>query len=53
MEPNDVYLREAPVDTDIMAKTSLYSSELDRMYVSLPHLGDYGSAEIMEFKPAP
>jgi hypothetical protein len=36
----------------VMAKTSLYSSELDRMYVSVPHLGDT-PAQIMIFKPSP
>jgi hypothetical protein len=34
-----------------MAKTSLYSSELDRLYVSVPHLTT--EAQIMVFKPAP
>lgn len=53
IEPGDVYRLEPSVETDILAKTSLYSSELDRMYVSVPHLGDFGSAQIMVFKPVP
>ena len=48
---NDVYHRLATVDTAVMAKTSLYSSELDRLYVSVPHLTT--EAQIMVFKPAP
>ena len=52
IEANDVYRRQAPVDTAVMAKTSLYSSELDRMYVSVPHLGNT-MAQIMIFKPSP
>ena len=52
IEANDVYRRQATVDTAVMAKTSLYSSELDRIYVSVPHLGDT-EAQIMIFKPFP
>jgi len=51
IEAHDVYRRLEPVDTAVMAKTSLYSGELDRMYVSVPHLGDT-PAQIMIFKPA-
>src|ERR1700722_8900528 len=51
IEANDVYRRQATVDTAVMAKTSLYSSELDRLYVSVPHLTT--EAQIMVFKPAP
>jgi hypothetical protein len=51
IEGNDVYHRQATVDTAIMAKASLYSSELDRMYVSVPHLTT--DAQIMVFKPTP
>jgi hypothetical protein len=51
IEANDVYHRQATVDTAVMAKTSLYSSELDRLYVSLPHLTT--EAQIMVFKPTP
>ncbi len=45
----DVYHRQPRVDTAIMAKTSLYSSELDRLFVSLPHLTT--DAQIMIFEP--
>ena len=48
---HDVYRRLPSVDTAVMAKTSLYSSELDRMYVSAPHLGD-DPAQILVFKPS-
>jgi DNA-binding beta-propeller fold protein YncE len=48
---NDHYHREAPVDTAVMAKTSLYSSELDRLFVSVPHVTT--DAQIMVFKPTP
>lgn len=51
IEAGDVYHRQATVDTAVMAKTSLYSSELDRLYVSVPHLTT--EAQIMVFKPAP
>ncbi|MES2294347.1 MAG: YncE family protein [Pseudomonadota bacterium] len=50
---NDTYRRLAPVETEILAKTSLYSRENDRLYVSVPHLGDDGSAQVMVYKPAP
>ena len=52
IEANDAYRRRAPVDTAVMAKTSLYSSELDRVYVSVPHLGST-TAQILIFKPSP
>jgi hypothetical protein len=52
IEATDVYRRQATVDTAVMAKTSLYSSELDRMYVSVPHLGAT-MAQILIFKPSP
>lgn len=52
IEARDVYRREVPVDTAVMAKTSLYSNELDRVYVSVPHLGST-LAQIMVFKPTP
>ena len=45
----DVYRRQPPVDTAVMAKTSLYSRELDRLFVSLPHLTT--DAQIMIFAP--
>jgi hypothetical protein len=52
IEAHDVYRRLEPVDTAVMAKTGLYSSELDRMYVSVPHLGGT-PAQVMIFKPMP
>lgn len=45
----DVYRRRPRVDTAVMAKTSLYSPELDRLFVSLPHLTT--DAQIMVFEP--
>lgn len=45
----DVYRRQPRVDTAVMAKTSLYSSELDRLFVSLPHLTT--DAQVMIFEP--
>lgn len=50
--PHDTYRRLPSVDTAVLAKTSLYSSELDRLYVSEPHLGDT-MARILIFKPSP
>ncbi|MGH8291395.1 MAG: hypothetical protein ACREV7_20770 [Steroidobacteraceae bacterium] len=52
IEAHDVYLRQPTVDTAVMAKTSLYSTELDRLYVSVPHLGET-MARILIFKPSP
>jgi len=39
-----------PVDTAVMAKTALYSPALDRLFVSVPHLGST-TAKILVFKP--
>ena len=50
--PHDIYRRLPSVDTAVLAKTSLYSSELDRLYVSEPHLGDT-MAQVLIFKPSP
>jgi DNA-binding beta-propeller fold protein YncE len=50
--PNDVYHRLASVRSDVLAKTSLYSSELDRLYVSMPYLGETPGG-IRVFKPSP
>lgn len=50
--PHDTYRRQPAVDTAVLAKTSLYSGELDRLYVSQPHLGDT-MARIFIFKPSP
>lgn len=52
IEANDVYHRLAPVETPLIAKTSLYSIELDRFFVSVPHLADT-EAQILVFKPLP
>ncbi|MDB6085343.1 MAG: Pyrrolo-quinoline quinone beta-propeller repeat-containing protein [Gammaproteobacteria bacterium] len=52
IEAHDVYRRLEPVDTAVMAKTGIYTSELDRMYVSVPHLGGT-PAQVMIFKPTP
>jgi hypothetical protein len=52
IEAHDVYHRLEPVDTAVMAKTGIYSSELDRMYVSVPHLGGT-PAQVMIFRPTP
>ena len=49
---HDSYRRLASVDTAVMAKTSSYSVALDRLYVSVPHLGDT-MAHILIFKPSP
>jgi DNA-binding beta-propeller fold protein YncE len=38
-ESNGVYKRLEETDTAVMAKTSLYSPELHRLYVAVPHLG--------------
>lgn len=45
----DVYRREPRVDTAVMAKTSLYSADLDLLFVSLPHLTT--DAQVMVFAP--
>lgn len=49
MDSGDVYHQEPQVDTAVMAKTSLYSGDLDRLFVSLPHLTT--DAQIMIFAP--
>ena len=33
------YREHAPTDTAVMAKTALYSPELDKLFVAVPHLG--------------
>lgn len=50
---NGAYTRLPTVDTAILAKTSLYSDELGLLYVDVPHLGDFGSAQVMVFAPVP
>lgn len=39
-----------PVDTAVMARTSLFSAELDRLFVTVPHLG-WTTAKVLVFKP--
>jgi len=39
-----------PVDTAVMARTSLYSAELDRLFVMVPHLG-WTTAKVLVFEP--
>jgi hypothetical protein len=50
--PDGKYQKLESMDTAVMAKTSIYSPELDRMYVSVPHLGST-LAKILVFKPTP
>jgi DNA-binding beta-propeller fold protein YncE len=50
--PRASYRRLANVKSDVLAKTSLYSSETDRLYVSVPYLGET-PAGILVFKPSP
>jgi DNA-binding beta-propeller fold protein YncE len=52
IEANDVYHRLSGVDTAVLAKTSLYSEQLDRLFVSVPTLGAT-NAQVMVFKPTP
>lgn len=52
IDANDVYHRLPGVDTAVLAKTSLYSKELDRLFVSVPTLGAT-EAQVMVFKPTP
>lgn len=47
---NGTYKALDPVDTAVMAKTALYSPELDRLFVSVPHLGGT-KAKVLVFKP--
>lgn len=49
-QPDGSYKQLEPVDTAVLAKTALYSSELDRLFVAVPHLGGT-TAKILEFKP--
>ena len=39
-----------PVDTAVMARTSLFSPELDRLFVAVPQLG-WTTAKVLVFKP--
>jgi len=38
------------VDTAVLAKTAFYSSELNRLFVAVPHLGGT-TAKVLVFKP--
>lgn len=55
IEPKDVYRRLELVETTILGKTSIYSSELDRLYVDVPHLGggSLDAAKVLVYKPVP
>jgi hypothetical protein len=47
----DERVRPLPgTDTAVMARTSLFSPELDRLFVMVPHLG-WTSAKVLVFKP--
>ena len=50
--PDSKYRKLDSMDTAVMAKTSIYSPDLDRMFVSVPHLGST-PAKILVFKPTP
>jgi DNA-binding beta-propeller fold protein YncE len=39
-----------PVDTAVMARTALFSAELDLLFVTVPHLG-WTTAKVLVFKP--
>jgi len=52
VEPNDVYRRLADVATPLISKHGLYSSELDRLYIDVPHLA-LTPAQALVFKPLP
>jgi hypothetical protein len=49
-QSNGTFKALEPVDTAIMAKTALYSPELDRLFVAVPHLGETRS-KVLVFKP--
>jgi DNA-binding beta-propeller fold protein YncE len=49
-KPDGSYRALEPVDTAVMARTSLFSAELDRLFVSVPHLG-WTNAKVLVFKP--
>ena len=46
------YAALEPVDTAVMARTSLFSAELDLLFVTVPHLG-WTTAKVLVFKPQP
>lgn len=49
--PGGVFRKLESAETAVMAKTSLYSPQLDREFVSVPHLGDT-PAKVLVFAPA-
>jgi DNA-binding beta-propeller fold protein YncE len=49
---NGGFRAEPSVDTALLAKTSLFSPELDRLFVTVPQLGSV-TAQVMVFKPLP
>jgi DNA-binding beta-propeller fold protein YncE len=49
-QANGSYKMLAPSDTAVMAKTALFSAELDRLFVAVPHLGGT-TAKVLVFKP--
>ena len=48
--PDGSYRALAPVDTAVMARTSIYSAELDRLFVMVPHLG-WTLSKVLVFAP--
>lgn len=50
VSPGGVFRQLASAETAVMAKTSLYSPQLDRELVSVPHLGDT-PAKVLVFAP--
>jgi DNA-binding beta-propeller fold protein YncE len=48
--PGPAFRELGPAETAVMAKTSLYSPQFDREFVSVPHLGDT-PAKILVFAP--
>jgi len=49
-QPDGRYKQLEPVDTAVLAKTAFYSTELNRLFVAVPHLGGT-LAKILVFKP--
>jgi DNA-binding beta-propeller fold protein YncE len=49
-EADGKYKALEPADTAVMAKTSLYAPELQRLFVSVPHLGSTPS-KVLAFRP--
>jgi DNA-binding beta-propeller fold protein YncE len=49
-QANGNYKMLDPADTAVMAKTSLFSPELNRLFVAVPHLGG-ATARVLVFKP--